>query len=715
MSVMSSPQGRAFHFSRKPPPSRPSGGSSSPPRKPAAYIPRREHPVETDSNLALDTLSGPEVRREELAPETIPGKLPIHRARKRLLRALEKSDVVIVTAETGAGKSTQVPQYLLDEGYSVTLTQPRRLAASAVSSRIAEEREVMLGSEVGFRHSLQNRVSRDSRLIVTTDGYELHRMLNNPERNSDVLIIDEFHERRESMDALLALWEKRQAEYEAGRGPKPPKLIIMSATLKSDELSERFGAPVVKARGRNYPIELRRAGDSILDDAIHMAELGKNTLVFLPGKGEIRQLEEKLRNEGVDAEIIPLHSQLTAEEQELAFRKYERPKIILATNIAETSITIDDIDAVIDSGMERRSELIDGVESLVIGPISRFNVEQRKGRCGRTGPGIYIYHGEKAIKDLEPTPAPEITRVPLERLVLTLKAAGEEIETLDFLDKPPEAHVKEAYSNLYKLNLLGPRKHVTNEGERVAELPVDVRTGKMLVRAADMERKVPGVLKAAIDLAAIIESEGITIHEKRRKWIRFTDNETKSDHIAQLKVFRAAQELDDLLLEVKGVDKTSFRRAMELRYMLDRRMGVTDRAMPGEPEPYNESIREALLESVWTGHMDSLFRHTGDAGRTSFWKGVQGRGERELARSSVVRDAELIIGKPFDIVMLGEHAEPKTIPLVLMATAVDPAWLMKHAPGQLKRGIKGFVDKAKRSIRNRGRGTPRHNGPRRVR
>ncbi len=699
---MASPQGRAnlfrnrrgvYHPNRVHPSSQPRHSESTPSKshwrrsQPARDAFRPRH------NTSLDVENAPWLEQKR-SPDRQTEKLPIEQIKGEFLRAIDLCDRVIVTAETGAGKTTQIPQFLIDEGYSVIMTQPRRLAASASASRISEERGEPLGKEVGYRHALEDSVGLDSRLVVSTDGYEFHRFLHRASEN-DVLIIDEYHERNQWMDALVALHEKRLNAFYEGKGPKPPKLVIMSATINAEHLSERWGAPIIEAQGRTYPITQVSPGSSIEDDVVDEALDGKNTLVFLPGKSEIYSLESQLDDEDVDLEVIPLHSQLTSDEQNLAFKKYDRPKAIPSTNIAETSITISDIDTVIDSGLERSVELIDGIETLSIHPISKFNVRQRMGRCGRCGPGKYIYHGQVPLELLEDYPKPELCRGPLEKLTLALLSGGEDIEQLPFIDPPPQEHIELAKRALYHLNLIGPRGHLTEEGAKVAALPVDVRTGKMLVKAVELDVKYPGLLENMIDIAAIIEAEGITISDKQKKWGRYCKGEHDSDHIAQLRVYRAAQHRGEKTLEAMGVDAKSFRRAEEMRRLLDRRLEIGPRPEELKQAP-SPTMRQKMLECIWTGMSDSVFRKVGSKGQDSMWKGLHSRGDRKLSRSSVVQDSSLIVGKAFDLVVLREHDDTKTLPLVLMATAIDPKWLMKHATPQLKRDLADSVAKAKK-------------------
>lgn len=632
--------------------------------------------------------------------------LPIYNVRDEILHQVANSPAVIITAETGAGKSTQVPQMLLDAGYSVVLTQPRRFAAHSVANRIAEERGGELGGEIGFKHAFEKSVGPDTKLVVTTDGYTLRSQLNAQRHVPDVLIIDEFHERNQSMDTLIALHRlvQEQAVLPDGSKRKVPRLVIMSATLDAEAISKKLGnAPIVHATGRSYPIETKAAGESMVADVCDLVAEEKNVLVFLPGKTEIRMFHDRLVAEGLNAEILPLHSQLPHEEQQKSMKVYERPKVVLATNIAETSITIADIDAVVDSGLERDMILLDGVETLSIHPISQFNLEQRRGRCGRCGPGTYIYHGKEAISRLPKVPTPEVQRVPLGDLILTLTAAERAIERLPYLDAPSEEHVELGRKKLRLLGLLSPQDRITKIGARVAELPVTVSDGAMIVHAeglAEERRELAPVLELAIDLAAIHAVEGVLLPEKRRTWMRYTD-EVRSDPLAHLQVLHAAEARDFSRLDKMGLDPLSVQRAIEYRALLTERLALGERPeelseivkrLVGSESndkvgSYAQKIRKGLLESLLKGQMDSAFVAVERDEKSVLYKGLQEGGSRKLGKGSVLENAQYIVGKPFDLLVLKTNGSTVPVPLVLMATEIDTELLKKFSTPELKREI----------------------------
>ena len=725
MSSMGTPQGRAHfhknvhgrpHRAKNPtyPPYSSSQNSSSQSFRgiqfPVAF--KKKSVVEGRANqVAVKDVA--ELSMEELlerARQEREAHLPIYKVKNEILHQIKNSNAIIITAETGAGKSTQVPQMLIDAGYTVVLTQPRRLAAFSVAGRIAEERGSELGEEIGFKHAFDQSVSSNTKLVVTTDGYTLLSQLHSKKAPPDILIIDEFHERNQSMDTLIALYRKAWSERDQSGGDpqsiKIPRLVIMSATLDAEGISKKLGgAPIVHATGRSYPIETRERGESMLEDVRDLVEQEKNVLVFLPGKAEIRTFKERLELEGLNAEIFPLHSQLPLEEQQKSMKIYSKPKIVLATNIAETSITIADIDAVVDSGLERDMMLHRGVETLSIHPISQFNLEQRKGRCGRCGPGVYIYHGDEPIDRLQKVPTPEVQRVPLGELILTLNVASREIEQLPYLDAPSAEHIEYGRKKLRLLGLLSPQGRVTKDGAKVAELPVGVSDGAMVVHAQNLtreRRELAPVLELAIDIAAINAVEGIIIPDKRKLWSRYT-NEKQSDPISQLQVLHASEMQEPSRHSKMGIDTLSLQRLQEYRNLLTERLELGERPQElpdlvkrlseeispaqSRTDSYIQKVRDGLLESILKSQMDSVFVLVEREDNMTQYKNLGGSGIRRLAKGSVIESSQYIVGRPFDLLVMKGSGDAVTIPLVLMATEVSPDLVKKFGAPELKREI----------------------------
>jgi HrpA-like RNA helicase len=660
-----------------------------------------------------DASTSPDTPPVEKVNPGLQEELPIAAYRQEILQKVEENPVTIIVAETGAGKSTQVPQYLLEAGYNVTVTQPRRLAASSVADWVARQQGTTLGGTVGFRHSLENSVSKDTRLVFATDGYQLIRELHNPmtpeEAANTVLVLDEVHEFNSNMEALLALMKKRMADGIA------PKLVIMSATMDSSKLSEYFGgAPVVDVPGRTFDVETLPCGGSIADDVAHAVARGENTLVFLPGKGEIRMMEAQLKAMGVDAEIVPLHSQLARQEQEKAFGKYDRPKVILSTDIAQTSLTIDDIDLVISSGLRRTIEVSDGVETLAIRPFSQDDYMQQKGRAGRVKPGKFIYHGLRAFNDLQREAPAEIQNTRLESLTLRLISGHEDIRRLQFLHPVTDESTHQAYSALHQLNLAGPTGHITSQGLEVAKLPVNVHTGKMLVRARQLsqEKEDPEILASAVDVAAIMEAEGITLPKTKKKWTRLIEDEHESDPLAQLQVLHKALEMDPGRYGAFGIDSVGLRRAREMQSLLRRRMDVEEEFEYSEvPGP---ELKEALLDSIWTGMIDTIFQRAGESDRGNpMYKPLGGKGLRQLGKDSVIDPNGFIVGRPFDIAVLDErHDDQRVVPLIFMASNVSRDWLRKNRPVSKRKQVHQALKEETKREQGKKKNSPRIGGRR---
>lgn len=595
--------------------------------------------------------------------------LPVTEYKELILRALELTDVLVITAETGAGKSTQVPQFLMEAGYTAVVTQPRRLAAQTLAERVAEEQGEALGESIGFAHALDRVIGPDTKVIYCTDGYELVRELAGISRPADVLILDEIHEWNLQMEVRLALAKKELKD-------SGTKLVIMSATLDSDALSEYLGqAPVIQVPGRLFPIEDRLPQGTPAEDAARLAAEGRNVLVFVPGKAEIEATTKALIQSGVDAEILPLHGQLSKEDQALAFELYDRPKIVVTTNIAQTSLTIPGINAVVDTGLERRIEVEHGVECLDIHHISQADVLQRRGRAGRTEPGIYIYHGSMPFESLAPYPVPEIARVRLDQAVLRLAQAGIDLSDLDLYHQPPTELVHSARQTLKELDLISSAGNVTKMGKRVAALPVEVHIGKMIEHAKTLEADAPGTLALVLDAAAIIESGGI-VDTRSSAWKKLCRGETDSDLLRQVIVLRRGREMSEEQLSHSGIRERSFERALEIRELLERRIPS------GDPEStdieIDARVRRAALESIWTGFIDKAYVHVRDG-----W--TDGNGMRVLPSSSVLHEEKMIVAIPFDLGTGKTPEESETISLLLLASKIDKQWYKQHVPAEVKK------------------------------
>jgi len=448
-----------------------------------------------------------------------PPNLPVSDRREEIARVLQAHQVVIVCGETGSGKTTQLPKIALSlgrgsanhpgrRGHLIGHTQPRRVAASSVAKRIAEEMKTPLGEVVGYKVRFQDRLSATASVKLMTDGILLAETQTDPLlRAYDTLIIDEAHERSLNIDFLLG--------YLRQLLPRRPdlKVIITSATIDAQRFAEYFSsimtpAPVVMVSGRTFPVEVRyrpfeESREYDLNDAIAdgVDELWKggaasgDILVFLPGEREIREAADHLRkhlsHQPVlrSAEVLPLFARLSQAEQDRIFEPHGQRRIVLATNVAETSLTVPGIRYVIDSGTARvkRYSFRSKVEQLLVEPVSQAAANQRAGRCGRVAEGICIRLYEEADFNNRPKfTDPEILRSSLAAVILRMKALHlGAVEDFVFIEPPQRRAIADGYQLLSELGAVDEANEITRLGELLAKLPLDPRVGRMLLEARD--------------------------------------------------------------------------------------------------------------------------------------------------------------------------------------------------------------------------------------
>ena len=431
---------------------------------------------------------------------SIPPDLPISLVSQEILEAIDRHQVVIVAGETGSGKSTQLPKLCLALGRGqaglIGCTQPRRIAARSVARRVAEELSTELGQRIGFQVRFSERVSESTQVKFMTDGIllaEIHadRLL----KRYDTLIIDEAHERSLNIDFLLG--------YLKTLLPQRPdlKLIITSATINTEQFSDHFNqAPIITVEGRGYPVDVKyqvpREGEEVAQqikraiDQLNRIDARGDILVFLPGEREIFQVAKVLRKASLaHTEILPLYARLPAEYQDAIFKTGVGRRVVLATNVAETSLTVPGIRFVIDTGLARISRYAahSKVLRLPIEPISQAACEQRAGRCGRVGPGTCIRLFDEAdFLTRKPYTEPEIQRSSLVGVILQMRSLQlGEPEIFPFIDKPPSHLLGEAWQALYELQAVDAERNLTPIGKTLAQLPIDAKYGRMMIEACN--------------------------------------------------------------------------------------------------------------------------------------------------------------------------------------------------------------------------------------
>ena len=570
-------------------------------------------------------------RRASVPVLTYPPQLPVSERREDLLAAIGENQVVVVAGETGSGKTTQLPKLCLELGRGVrgtiAHTQPRRLAARTVAERIAEELGVGLGGAVGYSVRFTQRSTADTLLKLMTDGLLLAEIQHDRLlRRYDTIIVDEAHERSLNIDFLLG--------YLRDLLPRRPdlKLIITSATIDPGRFAEHFGgAPVVEVSGRTYPVEVRwtappgedePAPDPIdqIADAVQelIAETAGDVLVFLSGEREIRDTAEVLTGRlGPQVEVLPLFSRLSVAEQQRAFRPHAHRRVVLATNVAETSVTVPGIRSVVDPGTARISRYSPRlkVQRLPIEAVSQASADQRKGRCGREAPGICIrLYSEEEFAQRPRYTDPEVQRTNLASVILQMAALGlGDVEDFGFLDPPDARQIRDGVALLHELGAIepdaaDPRQRLTPLGRRLARLPVDPRLGRMVLEADRLAcADELCVISAVLSIQDPRERPADLRAQADQSHARFTV--AGSDFLGYLALWRY---LEGLQAELSGNQfrkrcKAEFLHHLRVREWQDltgqvrgaaEGLGVRINQTPAEPAAVHQAILSGLLSHV---------------------------------------------------------------------------------------------------------------------
>ena len=561
-----------------------------------------------------------------------PESLPVSQRKAEIQKLLSEHQVIVVAGETGSGKTTQLPKMCLELGFGnlgmIGHTQPRRIAARSVAARIAEELETELGGLVGYKVRFNDQISDDTQIKLMTDGILLAEIQNDRFLNQySCLIIDEAHERSLNNDFILGYLKQLLPRR------RDLKLIITSATIDVERFSKHFNnAPIIEVSGRTYPVEVRYRPVVEEDDQDQLqgilnavdelqAEGRGDILIFMNGEREIRDTAEALQKQNLKhTEILPLFARLSAQEQNKIFHPSGLNRIVLATNVAETSLTVPGIKYVIDPGTARisRYSYRTKVQRLPIEPISQASANQRKGRCGRVSEGICIrLYSEEDFNSRPEFTDPEILRTNLASVILQMTALGlDDIEAFPFVDAPDKRHIQDGIKLLEELGAFemvrtksGEKRQLTAVGRQLAQLPVDPRLAKMLLCAVSQ-----GALhEVMIIVAALsIQDPRERPQEKQQasdeKHRRFADK--KSDFLTFLNLWRYLQE------QQKELSKNQFRRQCQkdfLNYLRIRewqdiyhqiRLTVREMGLPINSE-------KAEYQQIHTALLSGLLSHIG--------------------------------------------------------------------------------------------------------
>lgn len=652
-----------------------------------------------------------------------PPELPVSAARDEIARAIADHQVVIVAGATGSGKTTQLPKICLELGRTkIAHTQPRRIAARTIAERIAHELEVPLGGAVGYKVRFTDQVSADTQIALVTDGIllnEIHR--DRLLRRYDTIIVDEAHERSLNVDFLLG--------YLVRILPERPdlKVIITSATIDPESFATHFAdasgapAPIIEVSGRTYPVEIRYRGpdehpegaDDVDSLVAALRELDRqpdgDVLVFFPGEAEIRDAADAVRamyqGQARPTEVLPLYGRLSAAEQHRVFEPSRvagvRRRVILATNVAETSLTVPGIRYVIDTGTARisRYSVRSKVQQLPIEAISQASAQQRAGRAGRTSDGIAIrLYSEDDFTARPEYTEPEILRTSLASVILQMLALGfGDIEEFPFLTKPDSRGVRAAFELLTELRAVTGDRRLTKIGREISRLPIDPRFARMLIEARRLDVAAP-VLAIVSGLSIQDVRERPSLDEgagKRdeadRLHARFTD--PTSDFLSLLNLWNHLQE------QQRELGSSAFRRlcrAEYLNYVRVREWFDVHRqlrqlaAMKGDGGA--ETADPALVHRAM---LSGLLSHLGilDTRALAKQTAASPKGRKPLAQYRGARGANFAIfpgsglrkASP-DAVMAAELVETSRL-FARTVAAIDPAWAEELAGDLAHRSI----------------------------
>jgi ATP-dependent helicase HrpB len=639
-------------------------------------------------------------------------ELPIFELESRLVEVLNQTARVVLEAPTGSGKSTQIPQIVLDRGLAgsgeIVVLQPRRLPARLLAARVAAERGGVPGGEVGYQIRLDRVASKATRIRYVTEGVLLRQMLADPGlAGVSVICFDEFHERHLYGDLTLA----RALEVQETLRPDL-KLVVMSATLETSVL-QRYLAPceVLTARGRTYPVEIRYVDRPMGEEALwervvsEFERLAPQTtgdvLIFLPGAYEIQRTLQLLRESRAaqGCVLLPLHGELSAAEQDAAVASYERRKILVSTNVAETSLTIEGVRVVLDSGLAKvaRFDPYRGINTLWVERISRASADQRAGRAGRTAPGVCLRlwtereHLERPAQEL-----PEVKRLDLSEVVLTLKASGvREVAAFRWLEAPDAKALERALLLLEDLGALDASGVLTETGRRMLAFPAHPRYARLLLAAHEY-----GCVPDAARVAALTQGRALLRRaedkrmEKEREQV--LGEEEPSDLGLALRAFEFAEQAQfqvsrcrDLGIHAGAAREAAALARQFLRIAREEGLNLEERA--------HGSTGEALARCVLAGFPDQVALRL-DQG-TLRCQLVHGR-RGVLARESAAREAALVVACEVREV---EGRESDRQVLLSMATPIREEWLREVFPEHLSERIEVSVDAAqKRVVARRG-------------
>ncbi len=606
-------------------------------------------------------------------------QLPIDALLPDLVAALKTREALVLEAPPGTGKTTRVPPALLDAGLAgskeIVVLQPRRLATRLAAARVAEERQERLGETIGYQIRFDDVSSAKTRIRFVTEGLLTRRLVGDPQlRDVGIVVLDEFHERHLAGDLALAMLRRLQ------KTTRPDlKLVVMSATLDAAPIATWLdGAPSLRSEGRRFDVAteyLEREDDRHLDQQVLAAlkrliqsQLDGHVLIFLPGAAEIRRAQETCAEfaQRHSLELLVLHGDLSAAEQDRALRPSAKRKVILSTNVAETSVTIDGVAAVIDSGLARVAAHSpwSGLPTLKVQKVSKSSAIQRAGRAGRTRAGTCLRLYTRGDYEGRPqSDAPEIRRLDFVDSALALRSLGvTDVRSFPYFEPPPPSAIDAAEGLLLQLEAIDRTGTLTEIGKRLLGFPLHPRLARLVVAG---ERR--GIADESITLAALLSERDIRLEARAR----FADSRRNADTLSGpsdvLELFERFKEGQATSARSAGLDAGALQSVERVRRQLGRGL---DRAKPAPKD--DRAHEEALLQSVLAGFPDRVAkRRRPKSPEVVFAAG----GSASLDPSSVVHEAELMVAV--------DAEERKGGVVVRLASQIQPEWLLELPGDQL--------------------------------
>lgn len=639
--------------------------------------------------------------------------LPIYQSRKLLLDQIRQNDFIVIVGETGSGKSTQITQYLAEDGYIrdgiIACTQPRRVAAISVAKRVSEEVGCKLGNEVGYTIRFDDKTSSKTRIKYMTDGMLQREALIDPDMSKySVIMLDEAHERTIATDVLFALLKKATIRRKGSL-----KVIVTSATLDSKKFSEYFNeCPIFHIKGRTFPVKIyhskvpemdyiQSAIDTVID--IHLNQSTGDILAFLTGREEIETCCEtiiqrmnkiyKSKPDTSELLVLPIFSSMPSEMQSKIFEATPKGKrkVVIATNIAETSITIDGIFYVIDPGFVKVNSYDPqrGMDRLIVQPISQAQALQRSGRAGRTGPGVCyrLYTKSAYLNEMDPGTKPEILRQNLSNTLLMLKAMGiDDVVNFEFMDKPNEQSIIKALEELYILDALNDEGKLTSVGQMMSLFPMEPLLSKTLIQSFQF-----GCSEEVIKIIAMLSVPEIFYRPKEKREladrIKRGFDHPQGDHLTLLNVYQQwiKNNHSHSWCEENFVQEKSLLKAKEVIKQLNKLC----LQLKLEPKSCQNQ-----LDRVLKAFVSGFFKNS--AKRSS-----QGRSLQTLTDNIQVEihPSSSLFGKNVDYVIY--HTLMMTTKEYMQCSSrIDPKWLIQYAPKFFSKAKEGTlsIDKQREKI-----------------